>query len=218
MSPGDRAKNRWCSFRESAGKPSKAAVLIVAPRFTGSIPRKVNALAPGDVQIAITESASRRDARAIGSEIEGEAILGDCRGRVDKWRIDARPKVDRCRPLGPLRIPRSIGRWHQHRAQHHRSTRCYQLSHSFESPPGCARPRAEKGQLDLASARLPSKSDAVSSTRPLTCKGGKRLQERQHRFGSRPAASGWRRLTRCGSLSPLGRRPLNEKDLEAGPS
>ena len=31
MSPGARKKNRWCSFRESAGKPSKAAVLTQAP-------------------------------------------------------------------------------------------------------------------------------------------------------------------------------------------
>ena len=57
----------------------------------------------------------------------------------------------------------------------------------------------------------------MSSTRPLTCKGGKRPRDRQRR--SRIAAGGveWRRLTRCGSLSPLRRRPLNEKHLEGPP-
>ena len=35
MSALGRLKNRWCSFLESAGKPSKAALLIVAPRFSG---------------------------------------------------------------------------------------------------------------------------------------------------------------------------------------
>jgi hypothetical protein len=40
----------------------------------GRAPGKVNALPPGDVQVGVTESVGR-DARAIGIEVEGKAIL-----------------------------------------------------------------------------------------------------------------------------------------------
>ena len=42
----------------------------------GPVPRKVHALTPGDVQVVITERVGR-EARAIRSEVQREAVPGD---------------------------------------------------------------------------------------------------------------------------------------------